>query len=250
MLDFSVPRNLLLLLAESHEVWVLDHHKTAKADLEGLDHPKLHITFDMDKSGAVLAWEFFHPDTEVPWFLQYVQDRDLWNWQLPHSKSINSTIGSCPREFLVWDAWLGANELNILSFVEQGEAIQRMKDRFTEQLIEDPRVGLFHIDKDGKLEVIAAPTINAPSFLASEAAYAILNKYPRAPFAAVYRDVGNGERHWSLRSMEGRMDVSEVAKRYGGGGHRNAAGFHEAMAFASIGFSGYSWEDLKKEVYE
>jgi uncharacterized protein len=34
-----------------------------------------------------------------------------------------------------------------------------------------------------------------------------------------------GSRTWSLRSEDSRQDVSEVASTFGGGGHRNAAGF-------------------------
>lgn len=44
------------------------------------------------------------------------------------------------------------------------------------------------------------------------------------PFAACYWDTPEG-RCFSLRSAEDGMDVSEIAKDYGGGGHKHAAGF-------------------------
>jgi nanoRNase/pAp phosphatase (c-di-AMP/oligoRNAs hydrolase) len=55
-------------------------------------------------------------------------------------------------------------------------------------------------------------------------AHELLKAHPAAPFAAVVVDV-HGGRTWSLRSEDSRQDVSEVAKGFGGGGHRNAAGF-------------------------
>jgi nanoRNase/pAp phosphatase (c-di-AMP/oligoRNAs hydrolase) len=42
-------------------------------------------------------------------------------------------------------------------------------------------------------------------------------------FAACYWDTPEG-RVFSLRSI-GDFDVSEIAKQYGGGGHKNASGF-------------------------
>jgi phosphoesterase RecJ-like protein len=46
--------------------------------------------------------------------------------------------------------------------------------------------------------------------------------------AAVVRDLGNrgrAARKVSLRSSEGDVDVSEIARKHGGGGHKRAAGF-------------------------
>ncbi len=51
-----------------------------------------------------------------------------------------------------------------------------------------------------------------------------LRLYPDAPFAGVYYDKPDGSQTWSLRSI-GEFDVAAVAKTFGGGGHRNAAGF-------------------------
>ena len=47
------------------------------------------------------------------------------------------------------------------------------------------------------------------------------------PFGAVYFDRADGKRQWSLRSTDEGVDVSEIAKVHGGGGHKNAAGYEE-----------------------
>lgn len=89
ILDFSYSRDTLKAMIEAaSSLTVLDHHKTAQADLEGLPG----VYFDMTKSGAVMAWEFFHPDKQVPEFLRYIQDRDLWNWKLPPQQRILSSV--------------------------------------------------------------------------------------------------------------------------------------------------------------
>ena len=55
---------------------VIDHHLTAKEALQKI--PDANKIFDMRQSGATLAWNYFHPRHEIPMFLRYVEDRDLW----------------------------------------------------------------------------------------------------------------------------------------------------------------------------
>ena len=82
IVDFSYPRSVLMDMADRVSmVVVLDHHKTAKADLEGLEHDNMKVFFDMNKSGAVLTWEYFHPDRPTPLLFNHIQDRDLWKFE-------------------------------------------------------------------------------------------------------------------------------------------------------------------------
>ena len=70
--------------------------------------------------------------------------------------------------------------------------------------------------------------VNCPPMFASEVGHSLLDKHPDAPFSAMWFEA-NGKRMWSLRSRDDRQDVSEVAAIFGGGGHRNAAGFAEEV---------------------
>ena len=63
---------------------------------------------------------------------------------------------------------------------------------------------------------------NAPAFLASDLGHELANK--SGTFGLVWSMAGDGQVHCSLRS-NGEYDVSAIAKVFGGGGHRNAAGF-------------------------
>ena len=112
ILDFSLPREQMdwLFQHAKRVVW-LDHHKTAFEMWIG-DVPKkgwicqrlnctednpsgnVHIELHNNKSGALLAWEYFHPGTEVPMFIQHIDDRDRWVFALPGSKELHAAIGS------------------------------------------------------------------------------------------------------------------------------------------------------------
>lgn len=208
IVDFSYPRQeLLALKARMNSLVVLDHHKTAQQDLAGLDF----AIFDMNKSGAVLAWEYFHPGQPVPKLLEYVQDRDLWQWKLAQSREVSAALQSYRMDFELWEGMMSQT----LTLADEGEAILRWQQQKIEAAISHAvwmKIGGYRV-----------PVVNATQLM-SEICHRLCEAYPDAAFAAYYFDDKDGNRQWGLRSV-GEFDVSAIAKRYGGGGHRNAAGF-------------------------
>lgn len=212
ILDFSYKREELVALSKRANVVVLDHHKTAEEDLRGLNF----ATFDMNKSGAVLAWEYFHPMLDVPELFYMIQDRDLWRWEHKEkSDPVTEALNVYPYNYEVWD------ELEVNTLLQEGRAIIKFRDSHVSSITRTPMW-----DNIGGYNV---PVVNTGIFV-SHTAHAMCDKYPEAKFAACYFDLpGNGEiikRVWSLRSV-GDFDVSAIARTYGGGGHKNAAGFTE-----------------------
>lgn len=207
ILDFSYKRPVMeKLIEDAFELTVLDHHKTAEAELEGL--PGCH--FDMNRSGAMMAWEFFNPGIPAPWTIRYVQDRDLWRWELPDSEAINAYISSLPYEFEMWDCacW------DVNTVVEYGYAVLRRN----QQYVESTAARAMRIDFEGH----NVPIVNATYMDISE----VLDHLRKGePFAMGWHQGPDGGFNYSLRSTDESVDVSEIAKKYGGGGHRNAAGF-------------------------
>jgi len=216
--DFSYDKKTLLKMRKkASSMIVLDHHISAQKDLDGLDF----CHFDMDHSGAYLAWQYLFGDSNVAPLILYIEDRDLWKWELPNSNAILSAIDSYEREFDVWD------DLNNMLCLDhkapdvswgfkklkaEGEAILRYKNSIVESVAEDS----FTMNISGE----KIPAVNAPFFRSELGALLARN----SNFSAVY--YFNGERYiFSLRSTDTGADVSEIAKSFGGGGHKNAAGF-------------------------
>lgn len=220
-LDFSYPRGTILQWNVDHErVVVLDHHKTAEAELAGL----AGCTFDMDKSGAMLAWEHFHPEQPAPWLARYVQDRDLWHWELPYSRQVSAALWSYEMDFEVWTIIRGRLDRDMLGFATEGDAILRYMGQQVALICDQARLVVVDVPAGWQAQV---PTVNATN-LWSEIGEELLRRYPDAPYAAAYYDTKHGLRKWSLRSR-GDFDVSEVAQLHGGGGHKAAAGYAEAL---------------------
>jgi oligoribonuclease NrnB/cAMP/cGMP phosphodiesterase (DHH superfamily) len=209
IVDFSYPRETLLAMsAQARSILVLDHHKTAAADLAGLPF----ATFDMARSGAGLAWDILRGSVR-PWLVDYVEDRDLWRFALPQSKEINAWISTVPRgDFARWDAldMEGPDQAAI-----KGAAVLACVEGYVRDMSAQAR----NVEFAGH----TVPIVNAPFPMISEL---VGHLAETAPFAIGWSMRRDGQFSYSLRSRGADgVDVSEIAKRYGGGGHRNAAGF-------------------------
>ncbi|MFQ5991360.1 MAG: phosphoesterase [Nitrospiraceae bacterium] len=202
IVDFSYPRPTLESIAgEAASLKVLDHHITAEKALAGLPF----AYFDQKKSGAVLAWEWAH-DVPTPWLLQYIQDKDLWQWALPNSREINAALASYPFDFQVWD------ELRKETLEAEGRAILRYENELVRKIASQAALVSFH--------GATVPAVQS-AVLTSQLGERLSDGYP---FCVIWHD-RDGRRYYSLRSRQGRADVAEIATSYGGGGHTHAAGF-------------------------
>lgn len=214
LVDFSYKRPVLeSMLAVCNSMTILDHHKTAKEDLSSIDSDKLTLVFDMERSGAGITWDYFMNPTQRPLFVQYLEDRDLWKKQLPGGDEFTIALRSYPQEFEVWERYLFSDD-NCKFLIQEGAGIQRYYRLRVEELKKTAY--------QAQIYGYQCYVTNAPYFAASEVAgeLAIL---PGAKFGVSYFEVSPGRYQYSLRS-KGDFDVSEVAKMFGGGGHKNAAG--------------------------
>jgi uncharacterized protein len=240
IVDFSYKLPVLMEMSKTaRSVLVLDHHKTAAEDLAGVLRVKECIggwreylrtieseslglkrstpraIFDMERSGAQLAWDFFFQGPRAK-LVDYVADRDLWQWKLPYSREVSAVFFSQPFNFQMMNAH--HNRLNFAGasdFATEGAAILRKHDL-------DVAKGISLTQRTMVIGGYTVPVANLPYSMASDAAGSMAKA---APFAACYFD-GPQWRHFSLRSRgDDGVDVSEIAKMYGGGGHRSAAGF-------------------------
>ena len=252
LVDFSYKRPVMAALArQARSVLMLDHHKSAAEEFqagicapddpysshvirmdqtylgaltwerhvgdslqdqaEGAPAANIYCNFDMERSGAGLAWDFFHPGTPRPALINHIEDRDLWRFALPGTREIQACLFSYPYDFTVWGILMGADPRSLAS---DGAAIERKHHKDVAELVALCRrrmvIGGFDV-----------PVASLPYTLTSDAG---LLMSQGEPFAACYWDTADG-RIFSLRAADDGLDVSEIAKQYGGGGHAKAAGF-------------------------
>jgi oligoribonuclease NrnB/cAMP/cGMP phosphodiesterase (DHH superfamily) len=199
---------------------ILDHHKTAQAVLDGASYS----TFDMNRSGAGLTWDYlFGKDSgndgqERPWFISYIEDRDLWKFSLPKSKEVSSFIMTFPHETQAWDEMA---KTDLRDAITSGEAIQLQINHYVREVVKQSQRGHLNIlDKHFTVAVVNVPYLNT-----SEVGDALARS---VDISLGWFERSDGMIQFSLRSF-GNVDVSEVAKQFGGGGHKNAAGFQLSL---------------------
>ena len=230
ILDFSFKPGIhAAIVAEAAEVVWLDHHKTAFED-RGLDPTRAYeqrtgrdvCVLDPHMSGCLIAWNFFHPESAPPFALRLIDDLDRWVWQYgADTRNFATALRSKP---LSLDHIAQAVD-NVDKLIEHGAAMNTLFDQQLADITLKPM----------RLELRASSTqdhaglawaglaVNCTPQFASEAGNKLADK--SGTFGATWCAGDNGKIFFSLRSI-GDYDVSEIARFYGGGGHKNAAGFN------------------------
>jgi oligoribonuclease NrnB/cAMP/cGMP phosphodiesterase (DHH superfamily) len=165
----------------------------------------------------MIAWDHYFPNQQPPKLIEHIQDRDLWLFKLEGTREIQATVFSYPYDFEVWDRLMASAPSTL--FVE-GSAIERKHHKDIAELVGVSKRRMIIGGYD-------VPVANLPYTLSSDAGH-LMGK--GEPFAACYMDDPSG-RTFSLRSSPEGVDVSEIAKLYGGGGHKHAAGFKQAIGW-------------------
>lgn len=241
ILDYSYSRGMLTKMSEdAQNLVVLDHHKTSMQELKGLHY----AVFDMNRSGAGITWDYFNPGVAKPPLVQYVQDKDLWNWDLLDSQAFNALISLVPLNS--FKDWTELHELLLHAstnqefrsqLLAQGETILKYVNKSTKTIAAGagwayllPRKWrLFPRMYELFMEPTYVPMVSCHGMLRSDVGDELLSLYMRAPYSVSFSETPSGY-SYSLRSNDFKEDVSAVAKSFDGGGHRNASGFRSTKA--------------------
>lgn len=207
---------------------------------------RMSIYFDLSRCGALIAWEHFAKFQSTPALplVKYVDDRDRWQWRLPHSEEVSEGLGLTFNQhrtfwaesqlFMGFGDALSPQSEAKRQIIREFELIEQLafSANYVDLMVEKGRSQV-EIRREIVAEMVKAvtwkeiggynvPTCHAPKHH-SWAAHELLKKYPEASFAAVRREK-DGVQVWDLRSRPG-FRVNRVARQYGGGGHPTAAGF-------------------------
>jgi len=207
VLDFSFSEDQInKIKSNGNKICIVDHHKTA----EKISHLE-NTWIDSKFSGAVLAWKFFHPNKKIPLFLKYIQDRDLWKWELEGSRNFSIAFQNIPRTFESYSEFTSSKKIK--DTIRSGSLL----NDYQFSLIKRISANFFPCEYKGtKIKLVNS------SILQSE-----IGNYLSTEDTAVaiwYKNYSANKTIVSLRSKQD-LDVSLIAQDFNGGGHKNAAGF-------------------------
>lgn len=245
ILDFSFKKGIMNRMFEKAKkvIW-LDHHKSAfEMWCGGIPEDGVFIgehevgaeptiILDNTRSGALIAWEYFHPASEVPRLIRHIDDYDRWQFELEGTKAFNKALWSfAPWSFTQWYQIVNNIEVDYDEYemmLLEGAAILRAHEQNVaavvrgaarDCIISTAGCVLSAEETSKDLSGLAA---NCPSHLASDVGHQLATQ--SGTYGLVWHINNDGKCLCSLRSS-GDYDVSAIAKAFGGGGHKNAAGF-------------------------
>ena len=199
--------------AEANSLIALDHHEGVREVTESLPGS----IFDNNRSGASLAWGYFHPDTPLPKLLSYVEDDDLFRFALPDTRAVLSYIAIRPYTFEAWDelAAILENSTEAEAFLIKVRTYAEYFELLAAYAVEHAKL----IDFEGHRVYFAT----AHPFKPMKSLVGNLLAKKRGPFSLVVAAHPNGY-GVSIRG-DGTIDVSAIARKYGGNGHKSSSGF-------------------------
>lgn len=217
IVDFSIEPDMMLRLfnVTPNVVWI-DHHKTAIEKYAGFPRDIEGIRRD-GAAACELMWEWFircgRTQGPMPGAIRYVGDRDVWAWRHGDgTRFFHAGFGlqdDDPCSDLVRD--LVTNQNPLADILRNGEIVEEYRRRFFEKY---RRTYCF----EGTFEGHRAVFLNIAT-VGSEAFGEDFDNYDIViPF------IWDGQQ-WTVSLYAETVDVGEIAKGYGGGGHRGAAGF-------------------------
>lgn len=217
--DFSYrKKNMEKVLEKANKVLILDHHKTSQKDLEYVDDSMK--AFDMNHCGSYITWRFFFGyDEKVPRMILYVEDNDCWFKKLPLTEEFTYYMSSVAFEFDEYVKFLDDDYLDTVVF-PMGKGMVKINNKYIDKMINN---AIPHFMQIGNKYYFVGHI--QQELLRNELGNTMFKHLPFINFSVVYgQNVWKGCTYYSLRSDFTRSDVSVVAEKLGGGGHRNASG--------------------------
>lgn len=212
LIDFCYSKKEIMkkLLKDNKKVVVIDHHISQK---ETIKISSKYI-YNLNHSGSVLTWKYFYPKKPIPKLLLHIEDMDIWKFKLPKTKELMSALEIYDFNFKIWNKIANdfENKKTKGKYIAEGELILKYEQEIIDRLMKTADEAKF---KGYKTAIVNSPVLHSQ----------IGNAFVKRgyPIAAIWSQK-NGKRKISLRS-NGKIDVSKIAKEFGGGGHKAAAGF-------------------------
>jgi oligoribonuclease NrnB/cAMP/cGMP phosphodiesterase (DHH superfamily) len=212
ILDYTYDEPIIKkLIKDNIRVTALDHHVSQRSATELTEDYR----YSEHHSGAAIAWEYFHPGKKTPVLLHYVEDRDMWRWKVPHSREMLNLVDLEDFDFAAWSRLAKDfdNPRARAELLKEGKLLERHFRSLYKKLIPNAELVRFEGHK--------IYALNCPYYFADDLGHELAMK--THSFSLLWNETG-GRIRVSLRSA-GKIDVAKIAKKHGGGGHKESSGF-------------------------
>ena len=221
VVDFSFSYDITINIKKlAKGIVILDHHITNKEKLETLDY----AYFDMNFAGVGLSWKYIHGEKEMPLFIQMIQDRDLWKWEIPLSKDFCEGVfnylyitANNDEAYKIYDEIYADGKLD--KYIEYGKIVRIKKEKTINKIVRNSKKVYRYTYKGKTYRVKLA---NCEKDIASDLGNALCEN-DGCDFSVCWRYDHGLEEYWMNLRSRNDTDVAEISKRFNGGGHKKAA---------------------------
>lgn len=230
IVDYSIsPDEMRELLKITKDVTWIDHHKTAIEKYADFEHNIRGVRYD-GVAGCMLTYCYIHHMTpgrgqgeikpfdismteDAPMFTKLIADWDVWTFKYGddtrYFKVGTDSLDLTPDGNTWWDMFAEETEQEI---IEKGKVITAFRDQWASNYIN--KLG-FEVEFEGyKCFTVNLGYSNSEYF----------KSLPEGKYDILMPFVFDGE-NYIVSLYSKTVDVSEIAKKHGGGGHKGASGF-------------------------
>lgn len=232
LVDISIDdfenRPVFKMLAKSGKLTWIDHHVTSLKSKE--TYPELSNIpgkISIERSAAWLCWEYFSP-YKMPEVVELVDDHDRYIHALPQSINfMNGTFMRCSATDPNWDMWeklLNNDSHEMEDILHDGTVITEYNKMTYARALKARSECFIFIYNDDNTEAYRGIALNyiGPSFVFDD----IIRDVDDVNFAIMYHYDGTSDKWlYSIYSQNDFVHCNEIAEKFGGGGHKGAAGF-------------------------
>jgi uncharacterized protein len=212
IVDFSIkPNEMTDLLGITPNVVWIDHHITSLKDYENFS-PEVKGKREVGMAGCELTFRYLYPDKEPPEFTKLIADRDLWKFEFGDRTrffNLGLMANNYKPDAPIWRTL--ANKENVDKLVADGKVINRFKTYWSKDLRDG--IGFDTIFEGYKCYALNIGNADSEYFGDKIKEYDVIIAFSF-----------NGH-IFKVSLYSENVDVSKIAKKYGGGGHVGAAGF-------------------------
>jgi hypothetical protein len=225
MVDFALqpPEDMLKLHERCHLYWI-DHHRTHIMAVGEVFDERIMPPGkrQVGKGACQLAWEYLLHDMDMPLAVKLLARYDVWDFKegedgvLPFQWGMRLHETRPEKASIFWARLLRSEPLLVNKIMEEGKVALRFQEMENKKIC---RLASFETELDG-LKAIAVSHVGANSRTFNS----VWDPSKYDAMIAFYRLSSN---QWtvSIYTDKKDLDVSEIAKARGGGGHAQAAGF-------------------------
>jgi len=215
---FSDMIKLWEMLDKHYLIWI-DHHKSAIEEWKTAGSPAITGVRRIGEAGCELTHEYFYPRSEMPMAVYYLGRYDVWDHKLPpvlpfqYGMKLHNTLPGAG----IWDVVLGQyGRRNTAQIVADGGTILKYIEA-------DNKRYLRSYSFDTKIDGFSAVAVNRG--LTNSKLFDTIPQGPYGPQVLITFCWDPKADKWTVSLYSDTVDVSEIANRRGGGGHKGAAGF-------------------------